>query len=583
MVLKSLKNPKATTVTVPSSYYTDSIWGTEIKPCYISKDAFKNNKNIQTIIFKKQYEGNYHSRIYDPATGKSTNDMSYMFSNMSKLTSVDFTGIDIQGAQDFSYMFAGDTSLKNLQGISTLDTSDGIDFSHIFDGCQSLTSIDLSNWNLSKAKDMSAMFSNCRKLIEVKIDELPNGINMRDMFHNAPVIYAKLIFNRSSYYAGNVENIFLLDEDKFGYLPLVVYSNSQTFLNTEKGTPTTKYYTYNAFAGDGRVLPFILSSGKGLFTQTIKPPYPSRFDVGSVENHDEKICMLQGITNGFAINKDPMNQLSNPKATIQKVIGDVKPYPTIQNNQMPPKDDESRFYAGYYDDETKQRMNGWHKLFDSAPTYLKNIFAKVTAQYSPVNPEMAKGHTVDSKNPTSKDWPDNRMPQGPLGFAYQPSTLTADNMELDGKEKHTSLTSDGQTAFHLGVRDYTQTPSPWTVSARLSWNDKPMNQATIQASGGGIKLNMNSLNNNTNNPKPFKDSQLNNYGKSNVQSLIQSGMTLSNGQMIQIMKADGQQDRAFYDLTLGNLTLNVPNDSKLQPKSYQGQIDWNLTTGPNGK
>lgn len=46
--------------------------------------------------------------------------------------------------------------------------------------------------------------------------------------------------------------------------------------------------------------------------------------MGSIYNHDEKICMLQGITNGFATNRNPMSQLSNLKATIQKVIGDVK-------------------------------------------------------------------------------------------------------------------------------------------------------------------------------------------------------------------------------------------------------------------
>lgn len=59
-----------------------------------------------------------------------------------------------------------------------------------------------------------------------------------------------------------------------------------------------------------------------------------------------------------------------------------------------------------------------------------------------------------------------------------------------------------------------------------------MDQATIQGSSGGIKLNTNSLNNNMNQSKPFKDSQLNDYGKSNI--LIQYGMTLSNGQTIQL-------------------------------------------------
>ena len=52
------------------------------------------------------------------------------------------------------------------------------------------------------------------------------------------------------------------------------------------------------------------------------------------------------------------------------------------------------------------------------------------------------------------------------------------------------------------------------------------------------------------------------------------------------MSSDGTQVQQFYDLNLGNLTLNLPKDNGFQStKEAQnvGQINWNLTTAPNGK
>ncbi|CAM4026063.1 BspA family leucine-rich repeat surface protein [Catellicoccus marimammalium] len=637
VVLKSLKNPKAEHVSVPS-VYKNSLSG-QLKPCYLSKDAFKGNKYIKSITFEKAiYQGPYSARLYDPRTNREVYDGSYLFSHMPKLTSVDFSGIDIRRITDFSYMFLEDKSLVNLTGLSTLDVSSGRKFVGMFQGCENLRQVDINHWDLSQAETLQSMFQNCksltdlsglslldvrnvtdfsgmfrycesirqadlsrwhfnqrqsvnlnsmfqacRKLMEIRLANLPNRVNLNDICQGTPVVYAQLLFARDSYLASNVNGAFSLNDLGMPYIPLAIYSNSQSFLiHKEVSKDDLRYYTYRRnFAGDGRVLPFILVSGQGLFKNA---PYVSEFDTSlSVHFKDEKICMLDGITNGYATNVNPIQQLSNPQKSIEDVIQKVKPYPTIQEQKDPIREDKSRFFNNYYKDETKGRLSGKDKVFKGAPAYLRNIFAKVTAQYVPVNPEMSPGHAIDSKNPNSKDWPENRMPQGNLGFCYQPDNLTTKtDVVLDDKDKSTPLVSGSQQNFHLGVRDFTNTPTPWSVNATLTWNTPILNDATITGKGGPIKKNMNNIDNKTNAPKPFNDGQLNPYDGKNVTSTIMSGFTLQNGKTIQLMKADGRQPQNFYDLTLGNLTLNTKDNGHISPKSYSGQIDWNLTTGPNG-
>ena len=43
-------------------------------------------------------------------------------------------------------------------------TDDVTDFSGIFSGCSSLTSLDISNFKTNKSTSFGAMFSNCKSL-----------------------------------------------------------------------------------------------------------------------------------------------------------------------------------------------------------------------------------------------------------------------------------------------------------------------------------------------------------------------------------------------------------------------------------
>lgn len=82
-----------------------------------------------------------------------------MFCGYTNLTTVNGLG-NLKGATKVYRMFDGCSSLTNLD-INNFDTSQVTDFDSMFYGCKSLTSLDLTNMNTSKNTTVFAMFSSC--------------------------------------------------------------------------------------------------------------------------------------------------------------------------------------------------------------------------------------------------------------------------------------------------------------------------------------------------------------------------------------------------------------------------------------
>jgi len=88
--------------------------------------------------------------------------------------------------QDSSNLFAAFTKLTEITGMEYIDTSKTINMYMIFFNCNSLTSLDVSNFNTSSVTNMAAMFYDCRSLISLNISgfDTSNVTNMRYMFAN---------------------------------------------------------------------------------------------------------------------------------------------------------------------------------------------------------------------------------------------------------------------------------------------------------------------------------------------------------------------------------------------------------------
>lgn len=81
--------------------------------------------------------------------------------------------------------FSNCKKLQSIEGLQYLNTSKVDDMSNMFKGCTSLTSLDLSSFNMDKVKNMESMFSGCSALKELKFAAAcPKVTNITNMFRD---------------------------------------------------------------------------------------------------------------------------------------------------------------------------------------------------------------------------------------------------------------------------------------------------------------------------------------------------------------------------------------------------------------
>lgn len=86
--------------------------------------------------------------------------ISGWFKNCSRLSSVDMSNVDLSECIDMSIAFMLCTNITSITFSDTVDTSNVNDIHDMFNGCSSLTSLDVSNWNTSNVTNMNNLFNN---------------------------------------------------------------------------------------------------------------------------------------------------------------------------------------------------------------------------------------------------------------------------------------------------------------------------------------------------------------------------------------------------------------------------------------
>jgi len=132
----------------------------------------------------------------------SATSMVRMFDGCSSLTSLDVSGFDTSNVLDMSYIFLNCSTLSSLN-ISSFDTSNVTNMAGMFSGCSGLSSLDVSKFNTSKVKYMGAMFQSCSKLTNLNVSTFntSNVENMVSMFEGCSRITT---LNLSNFSAKNV-------------------------------------------------------------------------------------------------------------------------------------------------------------------------------------------------------------------------------------------------------------------------------------------------------------------------------------------------------------------------------------------
>ena len=95
-----------------------------------------------------------------------------------------------------SSFFAALSELETITGLEYLNTANVTNMSFLFDHCQKLTSLDLSNFNTAKVTNMNKMFSNCSNL---------KTIYASDKFTTAAVTESKNMFSYCGSLSGDID------------------------------------------------------------------------------------------------------------------------------------------------------------------------------------------------------------------------------------------------------------------------------------------------------------------------------------------------------------------------------------------
>ena len=98
-----------------------------------------------------------------------------MFQECNNLEYLDLSNFNTSKVKCMGWMFNECHKLKEIKGINNFNTFMVNNMTTMFQECYELEYLDLSNFNTSRVEDMEAMFNKCHKLKEIK------GINNFDL------------------------------------------------------------------------------------------------------------------------------------------------------------------------------------------------------------------------------------------------------------------------------------------------------------------------------------------------------------------------------------------------------------------
>ena len=145
----------------------------------------KGTTNIKNIIFDKSFKTYAPTSLEQFFSGSSTletisgleylntanvMDMSDMFADCQKLSSLDLSNFNTKEVKHMNSMFRGCSALTSLD-LSNFNTEKVESMGNLFEGCSALTSLDLSNFNTKKVRYMNRMFQACSALTTIYVSD----------------------------------------------------------------------------------------------------------------------------------------------------------------------------------------------------------------------------------------------------------------------------------------------------------------------------------------------------------------------------------------------------------------------------
>ncbi len=142
--------------------------------------------NLEQVSKDDTFDGQTVSAVWSGPDVTNSPSTSQWYSRAMDATTVKFDSSfkDVQ-PKSLQKWFSGLGSLNSIIGIENLNTSEVTTMASMFSLCTSLTSIDVSTFDMSKVTDVNGMFYACKNLRTIYCNKTWSGIaSSNDMFYN---------------------------------------------------------------------------------------------------------------------------------------------------------------------------------------------------------------------------------------------------------------------------------------------------------------------------------------------------------------------------------------------------------------
>ena len=460
-----------------------------------------------------------------------SNSLSGVFQYAKSIKKVDLSGLDIGNVYSMSTMFS---DCENLESVDlSINTSNVTRMSFLFSSCSNLTNVNLGeDFNTSKVEYANNMFSGCSSLESLDLGDKFDTSKMKsgtEFFYNCSSLVDLDLgdkFNTSSMTSmkkmfANCDKLVYLDLSNFNTSNVPEEQMADMFITSDYNyaellikTNDEKLLNRNYEFEDFRFPPGPQFIGKGGY-----------FDSGYADIYYFEQCAIRS---------------DSPKFQIET-------FNNFKNTVRPTRDGYT--FVGWNFDGTEPTTN--EELLISDAFYF--------AQWD-----------IPSNIP-SQDDNETTKPYSSYGIAYIPTQLTFAPTKLQD-EGVQIIPFEKLDSFHIGVRDYRNTPSSWQLSGQLQWDGKVLTGAEIVVDNptGTIKKNINNGENEFDPDLDFIDCP-------STEAVGQSNVVITSNSSAVIMSGKKVPHTATYDYNLGDIYLRIPEAKKVEATSYSGKVIWNLS------
>ena len=183
-----------------------------------------NKNNIKKVVFDASFANARPTNCYawfymcrdltiieglEYLNTEKVTDMTGMFDGCSSLTSLDVSNFNTQNVTSMWAMFHTCSSLTSLD-VSKFNTDKVTNMRGMFGRCSNLTSLNLSNFNTQNVTNMAGMFEWCSNLTSLNLFNFntQNVTNMSSMFYECKSLTSLSVSNFNTQNVTNMYGMF---------------------------------------------------------------------------------------------------------------------------------------------------------------------------------------------------------------------------------------------------------------------------------------------------------------------------------------------------------------------------------------